>query len=79
MEEETEEEIEVGVEAGDVRVFYTKKGAEAFQKSLAKKGFVEERGFREIVSPFKEEVKIRGWEKVCRQLEQGRRALVKEF
>ena len=49
------------------------------QKSLAKKGFVEERGFIEIVLPFKEEVERRGWDKVCKQLESGRRALVKEF
>ena len=32
-----------------------------------------------MVSPFKEEVERRGWKEVCRHLEQGRRALVKEF
>ena len=38
VEEETEEEIED--EAGDAKVFYTKKRPEAFRKSLARKGFV---------------------------------------
>ena len=77
MEEKTEKNIEVEVEAGDSRVFYIEKGLEAFEKSLAKKGFVGERGFRGIMLPFKEE--FESWEKVCKQLEPGRRALVKEF
>ena len=47
-------------------MFYKEKGAEAFRKSLAKKGFVEEREFREIVPLFKVEVERRGWEKVCK-------------
>ena len=54
MEEVT---VEVEVEAGEARVFLSDKGAEAFKKSLAKKGFFEERGFRGLVTPFKEEVK----------------------
>ena len=77
---------EVREEAGEMegtkeeeRVFLTEKVAEAFRKTLAKKGFVEERGFRELIPPFKEEVERRGWEVVCKHLEQGRRALVKEF
>ena len=48
------------VEAGEARVFFSDKGAEAFLKSLTKKGFVEERGFREVVSPFKDEIETRG-------------------
>ena len=48
------ENEEVEVEAGEGRVFFSDKGAEEFRNSLAKKGFVEERGFKEIVSPFKE-------------------------
>ena len=38
-------EIEVVVEEGEARDFYSNKGAETFQKYLAKKNFVEERGF----------------------------------
>ena len=54
MREESEEEIEV--KAGDAEAFYSGKGEEAFEKHLAKKGFMEERGFKKLVSPFKEEI-----------------------
>ena len=50
-----------------------------FQKHLTKKGFVEERGFKELVSPFKEEIERRGWEKLSQHRELGVRALVKVF
>ena len=40
---------------------------------------MEERGFKELMSQFKEEIKRRGWEKLSRYREQGLRALVKEF
>ena len=43
------EEIEVVVQ----------KVEKAFHKHLPKKGFVEERGFKQLVSPFKDE--IEGW------------------
>ena len=67
------------VEAREAQEFFTEKGAEVFRKNLVKKEFLEERGFKEIVLPFKEEIKRRGWEAVCKHLEPGRRALVKEF
>ena len=56
--EKNEEEIEV--EAGDARAFYSDKGVEAYKKCLKKKGLVEERGFKKIVAPFKEEIEQRG-------------------
>ena len=54
------EEIEVVVEEGEARVVYSHKGLEVFQKNLAKISFVEERRFKELVSPFKEEIERRG-------------------
>ena len=54
------EEIEVEVEVEEARAFYSKKGADAFKKHLPKKGFVEERGFKKLISPFKEEVEKTG-------------------
>ena len=54
------EEIEVVVEEGEARAFYSNKGEEAFQKHLTKKGFMEEIGFKQLVSPFKEEIERRG-------------------
>ena len=40
------EEIEIMVEEGKARAFYSNKREEAFKKHLAKKGYVEERGFK---------------------------------
>ena len=59
-EELREENKEVEIEAEEARIFFSHKGAEAFRTSLARKGFVEERGFKEIVPPFKEEIERRG-------------------
>ena len=50
------EEITMVVEEGEAVVFYFNKGAEEFHKYLAKKGFVEGKGFKQLVSPFKEEI-----------------------
>ena len=72
-------EIEVEVEEGEARAFYSNKGAETFHKHLAKKGFVEERGFKKLVSPFKEEIELRGREKVSQRRELRVRAFIKEF
>ena len=36
------------MEEGETKTFYSDKGAEAFQNHLAKKGFVEERGFKQL-------------------------------
>ena len=44
--ENLETVIKVVVEEGEAKTFYSDKGAEVFQKHLAKKGFVEERGFK---------------------------------
>ena len=73
------EEIEIEVEAGEAKAFYSNKGEKAFKKHLAKKGFIEERGFRELVSLFNKEVEKRSREIVSQHKEPGRRSLVKEF
>ena len=73
------EEIEVVVEEGEVKAFYSNKGEKAFKKHLTKKGYVKERGFKQLVSLFKEEVERRGWKTVSQHMEPGRRVLVKEF
>ena len=76
MREETEE---VEGESGRARVFLFENGVEVLRKTLSKKGFIEEKVFKELLPPFKEEIERRGWEAVCQHLEPGRRALVKEF
>ena len=73
------EEIEVVVQEREARAFYSHKGAEVFQKHLAKKSFVEERGFKELVSPFKEDIERRGWERLRQHRASRVRDLVKEF
>ena len=68
------------VESGEARVFFTNKAVKAFKKILVKKGFIEEMGLKELVPSFKEEVERRGWEaNICKHLELGIKALVKEF
>ena len=54
------EEIEVMVEEKEAKAFYSNKGEEVFKNHLTKKGYVEERGFKQLVSLFKEEVEQRG-------------------
>ena len=73
------EEIEVVVEKGESKAFYSHKGVEVFQKHLEKKSFMEERGFKELVLPVKEEIERRGWEKLSQHRELGVQSLVKEF
>ena len=67
------------MEEGEAITFYSDNGVEAFQKHLAKKGFVEEKGFKQLVSPFKEEIERWGCEKMSQHREPWVRALVKEF
>ena len=78
--EEVREEIEeVEDDSGGAEKFLTNKGVEIFKKTLAKKGFINKRGFKELVPPFKEEIERKGWELLCNYLEPGRRTLIKEF
>ena len=79
VEEVREEVKEVEGDSGGAKVFLTDKGAEIFKKTLAKKGFIGERGFKELVPPFKEEIERRGWDMICKHLEPSRRTLVIEF
>ena len=50
---------EVEQERGEARVIFYEKGVKNFKEILAKKGIIGERGFKEIMPPFKEEIKIR--------------------
>ena len=63
------EGMEIEGKTGEARAFYSNKGEEAFKKHLAKKGYVEDRGFKQLVFPFKEEVERRGWEIVIQHME----------
>ena len=79
MEEMREETKEVEGESGGLRVFLSDKGEKVLRKAISKKFYIEERGFKELVPPSKEEVERRGWDMICQHLEPSRRAIVKEF
>ena len=79
MDEERKEVEEMEGDSRRARVFLTDKGVEIFKKTPSKKGFICERGFKELVLPFKEEIERRGWEMLCKHLDLDRRTIVKEF
>ena len=55
--EEVREEVkEVECDSVGAEKFLTNKGAKFFKKTLSKKGFIRERGFKELVPPLKEEI-----------------------
>ena len=68
MREEAEK-IEIEVEVGEAKAFYLEKGANSFKNYLTQKRFMEERAFKKLVSPFKEEIKRRGWENMSKHME----------
>ena len=70
MRQETKD-IEVEVEARDAKLSTPKREHKFSRNTSPKIGFVEERGFKKLVSPFKEEVKKRSWETVSRDMEAG--------
>ena len=50
-----------------------------WKKYYAGKGFVGERGFSKLISPFKELIEQRGWENFCKHQKSGYAAVVREF
>ena len=49
------------------------------EKSLKEKGFITERGFKKLVSPFVEMLKKRKWQELGEHKEPGCVAMVKSF
>ena len=47
--------------------------------SLKDRGFIAERGFKRLISPFAEMLEKRGWQSLDEHKEPGCVALVKEF
>ena len=50
-----------------------------WKKNYAGKGFVGERGFNQLISPFNKLIEQRGWEKFCKHQRSGYAAVVREF
>ena len=59
--------------------FVLEEAFSIWKKHYAGKGFVGERGFSQLISPFKELIEQRGWEKFCKHQKSGYAAVVREF
>ena len=62
-----------------VRSLISDKATSLMEKRLGDRGFIVERGFRKLVSPFSEMFEKRGWQSLGKHKEPGCAALVKEF
>ena len=49
------------------------------ERSLKDRGFIAERGFEKVISPFVEILEKRGWQLLGEHKEPGYASLVKEF
>ena len=59
--------------------FVSEEAFSNWKKHYAGKGFVGERGFSQLISPFKELIEQRGWGKFCKHQKSGYAAVVREF
>ena len=59
--------------------FVSDEAYSIWKKHYAGKGFVGERGFSQLISPFKELIEQRGWGKFCKHYKTGYAAIVREF
>ena len=75
-EEEEQPEKEITEEEKD---FISSEAKELWNKVMADKEFVCERGFGKLVSPFSEVMKKRGWEFFCEHKAPGFSAPAREF
>ena len=61
------------------RNFILDKAAALMERSLKDRGFIAERGFKKLISPFVEMLEKRGWQSLGEHKEPGCTSLVKEF
>ena len=59
--------------------FISEEAYSIWKKHYAGKGFIGERGFSELISPFKELIEQRGWGKFCKHQKTSFAAVVGEF
>ena len=59
--------------------FVSEEAFSIWKKHYAGKGFSRERGFSQLISPFKELIEQRGWGKFCKHQKSGYAAVVREF
>ena len=61
------------------RNFISDKATAQMEKSLKDRGFIAEKGFKRLISPFVEMLENRGWQSLGEHKDPGCAALVKEF
>ena len=70
-----EGEKEKGEEV-EMHEFVSDKAYEVMDKKMLKKDFIGERGFKQLISPFKEVIEKRRWSLLCEHKSVGYVALV---
>ena len=73
------EETETEQRAEKARNFISNKAVALMEKSMKERGFIAERGFKNLVSPFVEMLEKREWKALSKHKEHGCAAMVKEF
>ena len=66
-------------ESEEDKYFVSAEAKDLWTKVLADKGFVSERGFGKLISPFSKIIEKRGWESFCAHTVPGFSALAREF
>ena len=64
---------------GEEDEFVSEEAFSIWKKHYAGKGFVGERGFNQLISPFKELIEQRGWGKICKLQKSVYAAVVRQF
>ena len=64
---------------GEEDYFVSEEAFSTWKKHYVGKGFVGERGFSKLISPFKELIEQRGWGNFCKHPKSGYAAVVREF
>ena len=59
--------------------FVSEEAYSIWKNHYAGKGFVRERGFSQLISPFKELIEQIGWGKFCKHKKSGYAEVVREF
>ena len=73
------DETEVEQRKDKTRNFVSDKAEALMERILKDRGFIAERGFKKLISPFAEMLENRGWQSLGEHKELGCAALVKEF
>ena len=68
-----------GADEAKARNLISKKTTALMEGSLKNRGFIAERGFKNIISPFAEVLEMREWQLLAEHKESGCAPLVKEF